>query len=57
MKGFAKKELFCQICSLQFNNKHVYNLHLLLVHKKKTDGSKTNRSTIEEDDNFEDIKD
>ena len=31
--NISKKEWFCYHCSLQFDSKHVYNLHLKLLHK------------------------
>ena len=33
MEGIRPKPNFCQICSLQFGNKFVYDLHLSLLHK------------------------
>ena len=34
MKLNIKKDLFCKMCSLQFDKKYVYDVHLSLVHKK-----------------------
>ena len=31
--NIAKKEWFCFPCSIQFDSKHVYSLHLKLLHK------------------------
>ena len=45
------KELFCSQCSLQFNGKYVYNLHLYLVHNVKDDGQKSQSKS----ENVEDI--
>ena len=27
------KDIFCDFCSLQFNKKHAFNVHMTLVHK------------------------
>ena len=28
------KDLFCELCSLQFDKKYVYDVHMSLIHKK-----------------------
>ena len=45
------KEIFCSQCSLQFNGKYVYNLHLYLVHTVKDNGQKSQSRS----ENVEDI--
>ena len=37
MKEHINKDLFCDICSIQFDKKFVYDMHLSLVHLKKTE--------------------
>ena len=34
MKTNIMKYLFCELCSLQFDKKYVYDVHMTLVHKK-----------------------
>ena len=36
MDAIMLRDMFCTECSLQFNKKIVYDLHLSLVHGKKT---------------------
>ena len=33
--NITKKDWFCHQCLLQFDSKHVYSLHLKLLHKHK----------------------
>ena len=35
--NIAKKDWFCYVCSLQFDSKHIYGLHLKLLHKKMSE--------------------
>ena len=37
MESIILKDLFCELCALQFNKKAVYDMHLSLVHKKAQD--------------------
>ena len=34
------KDSFCDKCTLQFNNKHIFGLHLSLVHGEKIEVKK-----------------
>ena len=34
MKINIMKDLFCDVCSLQFDKEYLYNVHMTLVHKK-----------------------
>ena len=34
MKTNIIKDLYCELCSLQFDKKYVYDVHMSLVHKK-----------------------
>ena len=34
MKTNIIEDLFCELCSLQFDKKYVYDVHMTLVHKK-----------------------
>ena len=36
MDAIMLRDMFCKECSLQFNKTIVYNLHLSLVHGKRT---------------------
>ena len=44
MKTNKMKYLFFELCSLQFDKKYVYDVHMILVHKK----SLCRQSKIEE---------
>ena len=34
MKTNIMKDFFCKLCSLQFDKKYVYDVHMSLIHKK-----------------------
>ena len=62
MKTNKMKHLFCELCSLQFDKKYVYDVHMKLVHKKtlcpqsKTDEkvvSKKENEDLSEEANFD----
>ena len=54
MEGICSKVNFCQICSLQFDNKFVYDLHISLLHKtpNTTAQSIDDEKSIKQDNDF-----
>ena len=50
MERNINTELFCQICSLQFDKKIVYDIHLSFIHKIKKN------IKLEEDEKISEIK-
>ena len=42
------KKLFCEICSLQFDKKNVYNIHMSFAHKKEQSKSIEVEALIQE---------
>ena len=61
MKTNIIKDLFCELCSLQFDKKYVYDVHMRLVHKKtlcpqsKIDETvvKKNKADLGEENSFD----
>jgi hypothetical protein len=60
MERNGARELFCELCKLQFDKKIVYDIHLKIVHKK--DRIKSEQVDIENDipieisgDNIDDL--
>ena len=61
MKTNIVKDLFCELCSLQFDKKYVYDVHMKLVHKEtlcpqsKTDENvvKKENDDLSEEANFD----
>ena len=52
MDAIVLRNMFCTECSLQFNKKIVYDLHLSLVHGKKTSiKQEPNNSEVTSEDN------
>ena len=44
------KDLFCEVCSLQFDKKYVYDVHIKLVHEKTLcPQSKIDKTVVEKE--------
>ena len=48
MKTNITKDLFCDLCSLQFDKKYVYDVNMSLVHKKTKHSTNSSQSKVDE---------
>ena len=48
MDGIIIRDFFCEMCSLQFDKKAVYDIHMSFVHKKMDDIKEKNTHVTKE---------